>query len=61
MVKGKTSLLHGVSDGHSLEISTVVYRSGFSVDQRVVSGWWGDQQPKSVMKKVETYWSCTLG
>ena len=40
MVEGKTGLLHGVSDGHSLEVSAVVDSTSLSVDQRVVSSWW---------------------
>jgi len=40
MVEGETGLLHGISDGHSLEVSTVVDSSSLSIDQRVVCGWW---------------------
>lgn len=38
MMEGKTGLLHGVSDGHSLEITTVVDSPSVSINERVVGG-----------------------
>ena len=37
MMKCETSLLHGIGDGHRLEVAAVVDFASFSINQRIVS------------------------
>lgn len=36
MMQCSTGLLHGISDGHRLEVAAMMNFSGFAVDERVI-------------------------
>lgn len=58
VVEGETGLLHGVSDGHSLEIATVVNTAGLAVNERVIGSCNKRGLSTEVVVRKEVYTHC---